>query len=96
MAFGDVPSGYELDHLCRNTSCVNPSHLEAVTHHENLSRSPLMGGWETTRKRPTRCPAGHDYDERNTRVYGGKRQCVTCGRERKRAGRALVEARRLR
>lgn len=35
---GPVPQGFELDHLCRVTSCVNPSHLEAVTHAENMRR----------------------------------------------------------
>jgi hypothetical protein len=36
---GKVPDGLELDHLCRNTSCVNPAHLEPVTHAENMRRS---------------------------------------------------------
>lgn len=35
---GPVPDGLELDHLCRQPSCVNPDHLEAVTHAENLRR----------------------------------------------------------
>ncbi|WP_088256981.1 HNH endonuclease signature motif containing protein [Fimbriiglobus ruber] len=34
-----VPKGFELDHLCRNKSCVNPQHLEVVTHSENLLRA---------------------------------------------------------
>jgi hypothetical protein len=35
---GAVPAGTELDHLCRNSSCVNPDHLEPVTHAENVRR----------------------------------------------------------
>lgn len=35
---GPVPEGKELDHLCRNRWCVNPDHLEAVEHVENVRR----------------------------------------------------------
>lgn len=35
---GPIPFDMELDHICLNTSCVNPSHLEVVTKTENLRR----------------------------------------------------------
>lgn len=35
---GPIPDGASLDHLCRNPSCVNPDHLEPVTHTENVRR----------------------------------------------------------
>lgn len=46
VAIGPVPDGLELDHLCRNKSCVNPSHLEPVTRAENVRR-----GWHDRRAR---------------------------------------------
>lgn len=35
---GKIPMGLQLDHLCRNPSCVNPDHLEPVTNAENCRR----------------------------------------------------------
>ena len=36
---GPIPSGLELDHLCRVRNCVNPTHLEPVTKSENRKRA---------------------------------------------------------
>lgn len=35
---GPIPAGLVVDHKCRVTLCVRPSHLEAVTSGENISR----------------------------------------------------------
>lgn len=76
---GPVPPGLELDHLCRNRLCVNPDHLEAVTHEENLARSPLIVTMINRRK--TRCPQGHEYTPENTHIQkSGGRRCRTCVR----------------
>lgn len=33
---GDIPDGYEILHSCDNTLCVNPDHLSAGTHQDNM------------------------------------------------------------
>lgn len=35
---GKIEPGLEVDHLCRQKACVNPNHLEPVTHKENMRR----------------------------------------------------------
>jgi len=35
---GTIPTGLQLDHLCRQPSCINPRHLEPVTQTTNVRR----------------------------------------------------------
>lgn len=79
MAIGPIPDGFEIDHLCRNTKCVNPDHLEAVTPRVNTLRSE---GITAKNARKTHCPQGHPYDLANTRIRAdGYRECRECKRQ---------------
>lgn len=48
----DIPAGFDVDHLCRNPRCVNPSHLEPVSHKENVRRG--MAGMHMVSKQRER------------------------------------------
>ena len=78
---GQIPDGLVIDHLCKNTLCVNPEHLEAVTQRINSIRGD-------GHSKHTRCINGHSY-ENNLRVYysdkypNGRRECLICLKKHK-------------
>ena len=74
LLVGPIPDGKEIDHKCGLRGCINPAHLEAVTHHENVKR----GGAKTRARRPF-CGRGHSFEDENAyQRPNGQRVCRTC------------------
>ena len=71
----------EVDHTCFNTKCVNPTHLEDVSHDVNMKRADSLYGIRSCK---SHCPDGHPYDSINTYISPNskRRSCKTCYREK--------------
>ncbi len=75
---GAIEPGLHLDHLCRVTGCVNPTHLEPVTPRENTMRGI---GPSAVNAKKTICKRGHVLCGKNVEVQrDGHRHCVACKR----------------
>jgi hypothetical protein len=84
LLIGPIPENLELDHLCRNTGCCNPWHLEPVTSAVNILRSNNSAA---VNARKDYCIHGHPLSGDNLVIVCGKRQCRACNRERTRKRR---------
>ena len=79
---GPIPEGMTLDHLCGQSRCVNPAHLEPVSLRENIMRG---SGICAQHARQTHCKRGHEFTPENTYRYAdGRRGCRTCQRANRR------------
>jgi len=78
---GKIPTNLEIDHLCRNRACVNPAHLEAVTHRVNDLRGINPPAINARKKS---CIHGHKFNLENTYHYPNRygRDCRECHRRR--------------
>lgn len=100
---GPIPAGLSVDHVCHNSAagcpgglecshrrCVNPDHLEAVSHRTNMLRAPLTATGINHRK--THCAkAGHPLSGSNLYLSPrGERQCRAC----RKASKAAFDERR--
>lgn len=80
---GAFDENLDLDHLCRVGLCVNPLHLEPVTHRENMLRGDTIGARQVARINATgTCIHGHDYAANVIVRKNGKRECRECHRIR--------------
>lgn len=76
---GPIPDGLELHHTCRNPPCVNPDHLQPVTHAEHMGL-----------RRKERCVRGHEFRGDNLGIKkDGHRYCIRCAVERTKERRLL-------
>lgn len=86
LLVGPIEDGKELDHLCRVTCCVNPSHLDPVVHSVNWHRGsgPAALANDVARRRArTHCLNGHPFAGENLQIRkDGARECRTCQRRR--------------
>ena len=95
-AYGEIPQGFVVDHICHNEAvergeckggvtcihraCINPEHLRLVTQQENV-----MAGMHNIDNR-SHCNQGHSFTKENIMVRkNGKRECAECNRVRARA-----------
>lgn len=91
---GPIPEGLELDHVwalgCRFRSCVNPAHLEPVTHSVNILRGTAPERttqyYDDLWANRTHCPNDHELAVVGIHVESpsGHRQCRACHLQQKR------------
>jgi len=64
----ELPDELEIDHECEQRACVNPWHMEPVTHAENIRRAS-----ERLWRDRTECSRGHTLREGDVLTFPGER-----------------------
>jgi HNH endonuclease len=71
---GPIPTGYEIDHICKNRACVNILHLQSITGHQHTVQSN-QERWGVFHKH-----SGPEHEIRRTRA--GHPYCISCRRKK--------------
>lgn len=79
--FGKISTGMTIDHLCRNTICCNPLHLEQVTVRENTLRGIGITAINAKKKNCAKCGGKYTLKKRKQGMF---RMCVPCRNKWKR------------
>ena len=83
---GEYDRTLEMDHLCRNTICVNPDHLEPVTRAENTMRGTSPAGYMM---RNGYCVRGHSPECIRKQGRSHWNHCGECARQRRKIAHVL-------
>lgn len=75
LSNGPIRTGFTVDHLCRNRSCINPQHLESVTQKVNVLRGQSLAALNAVK---THCKRGHEFTPANTYQRSDRRECRAC------------------
>ena len=88
IANGPIPDGKEIHHKCRMRSCVNPSHLDALTYAEHRA-ADFPHGTVNQNSHKTECRRGHPLSGHNLILEPGRsksgfaRRCRACRNSRR-------------
>lgn len=93
-AFGPIPTGLVVDHLCRVRACARLDHLEAVSPYLNAMRGDTVAADHAHR---SQCPAGHPLtgpgaDLVPAAAEQGRRVCRRCERTKRRERASAIAA----
>ena len=80
MFTGPLIDELEMDHICENRGCINPAHIQQISHGDNI-----RNGARWRHKKDNHCIHGHKYTEENTQIRAdGRKRCATCRRSQAR------------